>query len=381
MTALHELGEGLAGTALYEAVAARSSGRWEAAHSAARTMASQPATTHRTGASLYRGAPAVAFALHTAGHPAYRTALAALDERIRRLIQSRLGDAHRRMDTHTPPCMREYDLISGLTGLGAYLHYRGTQADLLDAVLRYLVRLIEEPVQLHGNRLPGWWTSDGPRGKPEEGRPLGHGNFGMAHGVSGPIALLALCARAGHEVPGQRQALVHACRVLKEWARPQPGRACWPETVTAPQWLAKEPQRPRPGRPSWCYGTPGIARSLQLAALACQQTALQHEAEDILTVCASDPEQLALLDDMTVCHGWSGFSLVLHRAAADAREGSALRQLGATVHARLRALTVQGPLPRTPGLLTGADGIQLTMHTLTLVPAVAPGWDTCLLLA
>ncbi|WP_245997264.1 hypothetical protein [Streptomyces armeniacus] len=43
----------------------------------------------------------------------------------------------------------------------------------------------------------------------------------MAHGVAGPVALLALCARAGHTVPGQYEALVAACRLLEEWARPR----------------------------------------------------------------------------------------------------------------------------------------------------------------
>src|SRR5207302_86648 len=56
-------------------------------------------------ASLYFGAPAVAFVLHTAhtatGH--YNNALAALDEQIGRLTRARLAAAHARIDRGERP--------------------------------------------------------------------------------------------------------------------------------------------------------------------------------------------------------------------------------------------------------------------------------------
>ncbi|MGA4842133.1 lanthionine synthetase C family protein [Streptomyces sp. G45] len=378
---VHDLGQGLAGTALYQGVLARDHGHWQTAHTIMRTLAGKPATVHGRSASLYRGAPAVAYALHTAGHRAYQKALDTLDERIAPLIHARLTTAAHRLDTGAPPRMREYDLISGLTGLGAYLLHRGTRPDLLDGVLRYLVRLLQEPVTVHGQYVPGWWTSDSPKGRPDEGWPNGHGNFGMAHGAAGPIALLALCARAGHQVPGHRQALRQGCQLLTDRARPESGGACWPETLTLEQWLDGPRSRTRPGRPSWCYGTPGIARSLQLAALASNQPGVQRRAENILASCAADPEQLARITDATVCHGWAGLCLALDRAASDAGPDSALRHHRRTARERLRAYADETSLPRTAGLLTGADGILLTLHTLTSASSVAPGWDTCLLLA
>ncbi|WJV48891.1 lanthionine synthetase C family protein [Streptomyces flavofungini] len=378
---VHDLGKGLAGTALHEGVLARDSGKWDAAHQIAKKMAGQPATVNEADASLYRGAPAVAYALHAAGHPAYQTALDTLDERIAPLIDARVTGALHRMDTGTPPRMQEYDLISGLTGLGAYLLHRGTRPDLLHGVLGYLVRLIEQPVTVHGIRMPGWWTTDSPTGRPAEDWPGGHGNFGMAHGVSGPIALLALCARAGYHVPGHHQALQQACQLLTDWARPAPGSACWPETLTLEAWLAGPPARAYSGRASWCYGAPGIARSLQLAALASDEAPAQRRAEDALASCAADPEQLARLTDATVCHGWAGLSLALDRAAADAGPDSTLHRCRRTAHEALAAHADQDTPPRTAGLLTGADGILLSLHTLTPSRRVGPGrWDTCLLL-
>jgi hypothetical protein len=378
---VHDLGCGGAGNAVYHGVLARDSGTWTTAHAAARTMAGQAVTVDPPSGGLYRGAPAVAYALHTAGHRAYQSALEELDRKIGPLIAARLSASERRMDSGHPPRMREYDLIRGLTGLGAYLLCRGAHPDLLDAVLRYLVRLLQQPVTIEGNSLPGWWTLDGPSGKPDNDWPQGHANFGMAHGVAGPIAFLALCARAGHIVPGQQEALVTACRLLEDWVRPLPtGGAAWPETVTVNGWFNGPPHSAHPGRPSWCYGTPGIARSLQLAALACGRTDTQRRAEDVFLSCISDARQLERLKDASVCHGWAGVGLAAHLAAADAAPGSALPGCLPALRAAFVTHVAANELPHDAGLLTGVDGILLTIHTLNPTHHVGSGWETCLLL-
>lgn len=378
---VHDLGRGLAGTALYQAVLAQDSGQWDRAHTTARTLAGQPAAVHPVGASLYRGAPAVAYVLHAAGHPAYRSALDHLDNMLATLVRTRLADAHRRIDAGNPPRMREYDLISGLTGLGALLLHRGTHAELLDDVLCYLVQLLQQPVTVNGEEVPGWWTSDSPSGRPDAAWPTGHGNFGMAHGVAGPVALLALSTRAGHTVVGHHQALTQGCRLLEQRAHYLTnGSPAWPETITFDAWIDGSPATGCPARPSWCYGTPGIARALQLAAIACSRTTAQRLAEDALTACAADPEQLACVDNATVCHGWAGLCLAADRSAADTAQDSALRRALPSLRSRFSTYVAKHPLPDNAGLLTGADGILLALHTLNSSRPVATGWETCLLL-
>ncbi|MDQ0933384.1 lanthionine synthetase C family protein [Streptomyces turgidiscabies] len=378
---VHDLGRGLAGTALYQAVLAQDSGRWDRAHTTARTLAGQPVAVHPVGASLYRGAPAVTYVLHAAGHPAYRPALDHLDNILAPLVRTRLADAHRRIDAGNPPRMQEYDLISGLTGLGALLLHRGTHPELLDDVLRYLAQLLQQPVTVNGEEVPGWWTSDSPSGRPDAAWPTGHGNFGMAHGVAGPVALLALSTRAGHTVAGHHQALTQACRLLEQRAHYLTnGSPAWPETITLDAWINRSPATERPGRPSWCYGTPGIARALQLAAIACSRTTTQRLAEDALTTCAADPEQLARVDNATVCHGWAGLYLAAERSAADTAPESALRRALPSLRSRFATHVAKHPLPDTAGLLTGADGILLALHTLNPTRPTPTGWETCLLL-
>ncbi|MFT9478740.1 lanthionine synthetase C family protein [Streptomyces sp. 11-1-2] len=380
-TPAHHLGTGQAGTLLRRAVLARSDSAWEAAHRTARVISTQPATAHPDHASLYRGAPALAYALHTARHPAYRSALETLDKTVAGLVRVKLTAARERMTTGRPPRMREYDLINGLTGLGAYLLHRRTRPELLEYVLRYIVRLLLQPVTVDGRAAPGWWTSDSPNGRPDQAWPYGHGNFGLAHGVAGPVALLALCVRAGYRVPRQQQALVHACRLLEQWSSSvSAGGTAWPETITAERWHQGPPPSTTPGRPSWCYGTPGIARALQLAALACDRPSGRRHAEHALAACLTDSSQLDSLGDATVCHGWAGLALVVATTAADAAPGSPLPGQVPLLRDRLAAHVDQHPMTDTAGLLTGSDGVLLTLHTLTPARPVAPTWTTCLLL-
>ncbi|MBE1877475.1 lanthionine synthetase C family protein [Myceligenerans pegani] len=383
MTALHALGNGLAGTLLRQAVDARHTGRWEHADATLRAMTRQPIAAHPDQVGLYHGAPAVAYALRAASRPAYQGLSDCLDDAVARITTQRLTAAERRLDAGRPPRMSEYDLISGLTGLTALLLYTGTSTDLLHRGLTYLTRLLTEPVAVDGTPVPGWWTTDSPRGIPDPAQPTGHGNFGLAHGVTGPVALLALAALAGHTVPGQLDALRHTIMLLTDWARPLSDGAgyAWPEHVTLDQWAAGPPPTARRTRPSWCYGSPGITRALQITAQATQDENLQRQAETILTGCLTDPAQLDQLTDTSACHGWAGLILTASHAAADALPGSTLPDLLPDLQERFDTTVRNAPTSRARGLLTGEDGVILTRRIVPSTHLTDPaGWQTCLLL-
>ncbi|MGH3802688.1 MAG: hypothetical protein ACRDTD_21700, partial [Pseudonocardiaceae bacterium] len=82
----------------------------------------------------------------------------------------------------------------GLTGIGQLLLQRAPGSDALGRILGYLVRLTE-PLRIDGALVPGWWVSHDP--DPLLPTPGGHANFGIAHGITGPLALLAHAMRRG----------------------------------------------------------------------------------------------------------------------------------------------------------------------------------------
>ncbi|MFD5652996.1 lanthionine synthetase C family protein [Streptomyces sp. NPDC127039] len=375
-----DLGGGLAGDALYEMVLAREHGEWTAAHAAAKAIGSRPVAAHPARANLYRGAPAVAYVLHIAGHPAYARSLAGLDAETVAIVADRLDAAHRRMDGGRPPRLREYDLISGLTGLGAYLLRRGRD-NVLERVLRYLVRLITEPLTVDGHRVPGWWAATDPRDAVGNGRfAQGHANFGIAHGVAGPLALLALARRAGHTVDGQDDALAEGVTHLTAWAQPfDNGSIGWPELLPLDAYRKGPEPGAAPGRPSWCYGTPGIARALQLAAHALHDDVARRLAERTALQAVTDSRQTCQITDASVCHGWAGLLLATDRIASDAVLPDLTRALPA-LHARLESAVARAETTEAAGLLTGNAGVRLTVHTLNVSHPLDLGWETCLLL-
>ena len=264
--------------------------------------------------------------------------------------------------------------------LSAYLLHRELDS-ALGTVLQYLVRLLTEPLVVDGHQVPGWWAATGPSDTPEPGDfPHGHANFGLAHGVAGPLALLALARRAGHTVAGQDDALAAGITHLTTWAQPLKGGGTgWPECLSLDAYRHGPQPDAAPARASWCYGTPGIARAPQLAALALNNDTARHLAEHTALQAATDPRHAGQIVDTSLCHGWAGLVLATERIASD----SALPDLHDALPAlreRLVTETQHHPAPEHTGLLTGAPGVLLAQHTLTTAPPVDPEWETCLLL-
>jgi hypothetical protein len=326
------------------------------------------------GTGLWFGAPAVAFAMAAAAPGHYPAASRALQDAIGDTTRARLAAARRRIESGARPPVSEYDLVRGLTGLGAYLLHCRPDPGLLRDVLRYLVRLTE-PVpaaDAAGPDAPGWWSSSNPNLTTIT--PGGHGNFGMAHGIAGPLALLSLAMRQQVTVPGHAGAIDRIRGWLDAWRQPGPAGPWWPAWITAAELREGRATRPGPGRPSWCYGTPGLARALQLAAIAQGDRPRQADAESALARCAADPAQTALLTGPGLCHGWAGATAATWHAARD----SASPALGAAAQALAGALASCGSDGHPCGLIDGYAGAALTLHDIA---TSAPGtWTRCLLL-
>lgn len=372
------LADGAPGIALLHIERARAgTAGWEPVHRLAMAMTSEPVHANPDVTNLFRGAPAVAYALHTASHPAYRTALAKLDHSITALIRVRLDHAHRRIDNRQPARAREYDLINGLTGLGAYLMHRAHDHELLRGILAYLVRLTQ-PIGIGGKILPGWWATGSPDRRQSPRWDGGHAGFGMAHGISGPLALLSAAMRRGVIVNGHGDAIHTICAWLDQWRQGSATHPWWPEVIdrdelrTGAVWLIG------PHRPSWCYGTPGIARAQQLAAAAVGDPARAQTAVRALLGCLSN-EQLTHLTDAGLCHGWAGLVHTARRAAVDAGTNELVAAAAAAAKRMRQHLGEHGALA-DDGFLEGTAGIALIdTATYTVTSAARREWDSCLL--
>ncbi|WP_063712903.1 lanthionine synthetase C family protein [Sciscionella marina] len=359
-----DLGSGAAGTALLRVQQAHAgtADRQELQRAIA-AMTGRGVAGHPDTASLYQGVPAVAFVLSTAGYVPVE-----LEHQLDSITWHRIAQAHARIDRCEHAGLGEYDLISGLTGLAVPLLALGHH-DVLRDLLSYLIRLTE-PIR----DRPGWWYADPPPdGDPEQFRG-GHANFGLAHGINGPLTLLAIALREGITVPGHAEAIQRILSYLDRWELGTEHR-WWPASINAHEHETGRTRQRGPQRPSWCYGTPGQVRAQQLAALALGDTTRQQHVENIVYGCVTDEWQLAQIIDESLCHGSAGLLHTLGRIAADSGDA---RLVGALTDLRERFRSSLSPEHvGHDGFLEGNSGIQLIDH---IPPAGAVRWDACLLL-
>ncbi|MEU3756878.1 lanthionine synthetase C family protein [Streptomyces olivoreticuli] len=270
--------------------------------------------------------------------------------------------------------VRTFDLISGLTGTGAYLlcrHHEPASRAALHAVLAGLVALSGER-----DGTPHCWTPAEHIDDPATRTlfPSGVLNLGMAHGISGPLALLSTAASAGVTVPGQREAVERLAARLVSGRTDDEWGPHWPGRVGPDGRPAAEGRAPA----TWCYGGPGIARALWLAGTALQDAWLCDLAVRALRAVH---RRLAARPDtegaVGLCHGTAGLLHITARFVRDT-EDAELRRAAAGPAGLL--LGCRAVLPAAgPGFLDGAAGVVLAL--LAAATDAEPVWDRALLLA
>lgn len=319
-------------------------------------------------ACLQYGAPALAFVLHIAAQQSpsaerrYRVVRARLDDLVVQVTQKRLSRANGRRRAGLPTAFREYDLLHGLSGLGRLHLLRRPDADITADILSYLVELTS-PIAGTGVR-PGWWVW---HHHSNVNAPGGHANAGIAHGIAGPLAVLSIAVAQGVRVPGD----IGAIETVLDWLdRHQ-------VEDREEQWWRRWPGDTggQSGRTYWCYGTPGIARAEQLAALALGDSGRAEQAERMHLACLTDSDSQRRSSDLSLCHGTAGMLQATRRIAADSSSSESFDPaIGG-----LQAALYDAGVPRRNGLLEGVPGILLARDYPPASEA-AP-WDACLGLA
>ena len=376
----YSLAGGRAGGALFHAYLGEAVGDEGAREAAVGLLeeALEAAADGPRSASLYEGFTGVAWALaHLAG----------------RLIDLGDEDPNDAVDQallgllSTAPWPGDYDLISGLVGIGVYALERLPRPSAC-ACLEAVVDRLEELAEARDEGVT-WLTA--PDLLPEWQRarnPVGYHNLGVAHGVPGVVGLLGKACAAGVPAATARPLLDGAVAWLLAQRLPPDAGACFPALV------ARE-EAPRSARSAWCYGDPGVAATLLLAARSVGEATWEAEAIAIARRAAARPAEESGVVDACVCHGAAGLAHLFNRfyQATDEPvfEDAARRWLGRALAYRRAGTGVGGfPVagPETggetsgspdPGFLDGAVGIGLAL--LAAASPIAPDWDRILLLS
>lgn len=385
----HDLAQGDAGLAvLYGGLdACFPSGGWDAtAHTYLVSAARGAEALGHLPPGMFSGLGGVAFAAWSLSWDGerYQRLTAELD---RHLVPETTRRARSLHGAHGLPS-GVFDVISGLSGTGAYLLCRKENPVALDAlrgVLAALVAMCEEH-----DGLPHWHTphDDMGTGTPMARQfPNGNLNVGLAHGIPGPLALLALALTAGVAVDGQHDTIRRAAHWLADQRTDDRWGVNWPSALALP---GPGSPPPAPTRSAWCYGSPGIARALWLAGVALADDKLRELAVEAMAATYRRPREQRAIDSPTFCHGVAGLLQITLRFANDTGDrlftGAAIElteqllNLYAPEHPLgYYSLEPGGNRVDQPGLLDGAPGVALAL--LAAATDVPPAWDRLFLLS
>jgi lantibiotic modifying enzyme len=285
------------------------------------------------------------------------------------------------------PWQRDYDLVTGLVGLGVYALERLPRPRARECLERVVDRLDEtaEPTP----QGITWLTR--PELLPPQQReacPQGYYNLGVAHGLAGVIAMLGrVCAEDVGRAKARPLLDGAVAWLLAQKLPGSPGAGF-------PSWVGPGIEA-APARSAWCYGDPGIAAALLYAARCVGESSWADEAIEIGRAVANrSPDETGVVDAY-LCHGAAGLGHLYNRmfqATGEACFGDAARFWFE------RTLELLGTDPGTdgsssetsdaqrqqtwldnPGILTGAAGVALAL--LGATTPIEPAWDRMLLVA
>lgn len=280
----------------------------------------------------------------------------------------------------------DVDIVSGLSGVSIVLQTFGRKASEASStsVLDALASLTREHDGIPNLHCPAHLSN--PQDSIAKQFPNGFVNFGLAHGIAGPLFALSLASLSSTSAT-----YILAARDLGQLLNQARGHdkfgPNWPAAVELRTFESQAANYVRTAevitRTAWCYGNPGVCRALKLAAEATHSGEFHQSSLAGIRSSLQRPWPTAI-SSPTFCHGIAGFLQALLRFAAEEQSADLL---GAAQQCALHLVGMydqSSPLGYCsvelgdlrvdqPGLLDGAAGVALAL--LSFSEPIEPMWD------
>ncbi|UMY54625.1 MULTISPECIES: lanthionine synthetase C family protein [Paenibacillus] len=294
--------------------------------------------------------------------------------------------------------MSQYDAISGFTGIGRIAMLfsdRPTMHTIWNQTIE-LFQIMCSDRTWNGHPVPGWYITTENQFQENEKKqyPQGNFNLGLSHGIAGPLAFLSLSALNGADSLPLVGDINRLSPFIHHWRVQDTEGVIWPGRVSLEEWVDNrlQPESTQYYRDSWCYGVPGIARSIWLAGQALQN---KDWIETGLRAYLDIEKRLYRkggLSSATLCHGIGGLLHLIQRMYSDTGH----EQLGMMRDRLLEEVLdmfdtnsafgfydhslLDGRLAEVDeaGFLNGSAGVALVLASL--IGNENPDWDAALLI-
>ncbi|MDB6083139.1 MAG: Lanthionine biosynthesis cyclase LanC [Gammaproteobacteria bacterium] len=273
----------------------------------------------------------------------------------------------------------EYDLISGLAGIGQWA-LTIPDAEWRERLTARAVHLLSRSALPREGGLT-WQTPASRVRRQGSFKPLGEPEFnlGVAHGIPGIIGFLAGCIAQNLSAASSRELL--------------DGTVSWFAKQVLPEGSASQfsftAHSDRPARLAWCYGDAGIALVLTQSARLAPSKEIAELAATVTQRVAVRQSQDAGVVDAGICHGAAGLA---HLCRILALETGSLAMTSARDYWLEELLSHREPdtnicgfpywnvfnarYEENIGLLVGVSGVGLTLLSMA---GGDLGWDRPLL--
>lgn len=207
--------------------------------------------------------------------------------------------------------MEYYDTITGLAGTTAYLTLFKKEEEIEKTIKRILSLFVKitEDIKVLGYNVPGWYISSDNQFLQYEKVRYKDGNFniGLSHGITGILSAMAIALKEGIEVNGQRQAMGKILKDLRMfYFEDEEGAIFWNKKISFENYITGKFELDNNLRASWCYGTPGIARSMFLAGKEINdKSSIDISIRAMKKICEMSEDKW-MLNSPIFCHGYAG---------------------------------------------------------------------------
>jgi lantibiotic modifying enzyme len=237
---------------------------------------------------------------------------------INEILLGNLSDYLAGADNQKFNTMGNYEVIMGLSGPLRYLlNFNGDERmnEMVQQIIDVFIKRSKD-ITILDKRVTGWhyYPSESEASFMPVKAINGVVNYGVSHGMGGPLATLSLVYNNGVRTEGLLDAINGLISEYMNALYYVDDIAYWPGRITFEQYVGLDeiPEVAIASQMSWCYGSVGILRVLFIAGdLMSNEELKQFALDELVKIAKMDLSEYALTQPI-VCHGYIGTAAILN---------------------------------------------------------------------
>jgi len=235
---------------------------------------------------------------------------------INDILLDKLSDYLKSADKKDFNTIGNYEVIKGLSGPFRYLlDYSGDAK--MDEMIKQLIGVFvkrSKDITVLGHKVTGWHYYPSVIEQKYMDVKMANGciNYGVSHGMGGPLAVLSMAYNKGFDADGLTDAINGLILEYMNAAYYVDDIAYWPGRISLEQHAKLGEIENKPNAMSWCYGSVGILRVLYMSGVfMSDDTVKQFALEELIKIAMIDLPSYLLFQPI-VCHGYVGTALIMN---------------------------------------------------------------------